>query len=648
MIRRILIFVFLLLWLTPSVTFGQRPIPQMNMGGMNGARQGRQLANPQEQDQEGRRTLLDDSTKQVYGPKTTLYFYEKAIKRNSLKLYELDTLLDNFHSYDPVAKSGWKYQDLGNVGSAAKPVYYTVPEVIGVTSGFHAYDLYFRDPAKRKFYDTKSPFTEMAAFFGGGNRNMLDIAFARNVNPRWNIGLDFHTMRIRKTLNPAQRDDHMTVQNAYGLHTNYRSEDGKYWLLGAFSRMKHVVNEIGGIVPPEVDPNSLYFTYEDAKVWLQNTRARDLRQDIHIYHEYKLGNGLQFYHVLDRKNQKLLLEARLNTSDSLFFNENRFNQPDTTQNKNKFSEWRNEVGIKGTFKGFYYNSFLKFRNGRVESPFFPDGRQSFNELYLGGELIGKISEKWELSADGEYLLPGNFKIHGLFMSPWLDLEYTKALYRPTFMQQFYYGNHFQWKNDFSSIGVDQVRGTVKVDLEKLSLRPNLTLNRVNNYVYFDEDGIAAQANSGALMIMPGFKASAKVGKKFRLDTEVIFTQVTGDAADNFRIPEWYNNTRFYFDGPLFDDNVYVQMGLDVRYRSSFFAEAYNPAHQQFYLQNSFNVYAYPVVDIFLDFRINRTRVLFKYNHLNAGMMNNEGYFVTPDYTGYRSFLDLGISWYLFD
>ncbi|MFV8227136.1 putative porin, partial [Christiangramia aquimixticola] len=97
-------------------------------------------------------------------------------------------------------------------------------------------------------------------FFGGGNRNMLDVSFARNINPRWNVGIDFNTLRIRKTLNPAQRDDHMAVQNAYAFHTNYRSENGKYWLLGAFSRMKHTVNEIGGIIPPEVDPNSLYFT----------------------------------------------------------------------------------------------------------------------------------------------------------------------------------------------------------------------------------------------------------------------------------------------------------------------------------------------------------------------------------------------------
>lgn len=647
MIKKAL-FLGCLLLLLMQQGFAQRPLPQVGGAGTNGARQGRQLAQPQEQDAEGRRTLLDDSTKQVYGPKTTLYFYEKAIKRNSLKLFELDTLLNNFHNYDPVAKSGWKYQDLGNIGTAARPVFYTVPMQIGLTSGLDGYDIYFRDPSERRFYDTKSPFTEMAAFFGGGNRNMLDVSFARNVNPRWNIGFDFHTLRIRKTLNPAQRDDHMTVQNAYELHTNYRSENGRYWLLGAFSRSKHLVNEIGGIIPTEVDPSSLYFTYEDAKVWLQKARATDLRQQYHLYHEYKLGNGLQFYHVFDRKNHDLVFETPLNGADAAFFNKNRFINPDTTRNINDFAEWKNEIGMKGTFKGFYYNSYLKLRNGRMESPYLSPERQPFNEVFIGGELIGKISEKWEISADGEYLIPGNFKIHGVFISPWLDVEYTKALYKPTSIQQTFIGNHYKWENNFSNIGVDQIRGTAKATLKNIRLRPALTLNRINNYVYFGLDRKAAQANGGAFMIMPSLEGGINIGKKFRLETELIYTQVTGEAANVFRIPKWFNNTKFYFDSPLFDENVFVQMGVDFRFKSSYFADAYDPALQQFHLQNSFSIYAYPIFDLFLDFRINRTRVLFKYNHLNAGLMSREGYFVTPDYTGYRSFLDLGISWYLFD
>lgn len=647
MIRKLLSLVVITFLLAAQAAWGQRPVPQGGTGAP--ARPAKQLADPKAvEEEEGRRTLLDDSTKQVYGPKTTLYFYEKAIKRNSLVLYELDTLLTNFHNYDPVAKSGWKYQDLGNIGSAAKPVFFTLPEWIGQSSGFNAYNLYFKDPSQRKYYDSKSPFTEMSAFYGGGNRNLLDLSFARNVNPRWNVGFDFSTQRVRKTLNPSKRDDQMVVQNAYALHTNYRSENGRYWLLGAFSRMKHVVNEIGGIVPPSVDPNSIYFTYEDAKVWLQNSRARELRQEYHLYQEFKLGNGLQLYHVLDRKNQALVFEALLNTKDADFYPKERLVNPDTTQHRNDFSEWRNEFGMKGTVKGFYYNSFVKLRNGTRWSPLLSPENRPFTELYLGGELVGKLSDTWQISADGEYLFPGNFRLHGLFISPWLEVDYTKALYQPTALQQEYRGNHQQWKNDFSDIGVDQVKGTLKLPLENLQVWPSLTLTRINRYVYFGQDQSPLQAEGQVFLLSPSLKATLPLGKKFRMDTEWIYTQISASASNALRIPKWYANTRVYFDGPLFDNNVVVQMGIDARYRSTFYADAYQPALQQFFIQDRFQISAYPVLDLFLNFKINRTRVLVKYNHLNAGLMAQEGYFVTPDYTGYRSFLDLGITWYLFD
>ncbi|WPR73683.1 putative porin [Algoriphagus sp. NG3] len=648
--RRLLWFIVLLSMACGQAALAQRPIqpPRQNQQG--------ELNEPEEE--EGgtiRKSLLDDSTRMVYGPKTSLFFYEKDIKRNNLILYPQDTALNNFHNYEPVAKSGWKYQDLGNIGSAAKPIFYEIPDVIGTRAGFSAYDLYYHAPENNKYFDTKSPFTEMSAFFGGGQRNMLDIAFARNVNPRWNVGFDFHTIRARKTLNPNARDDNMTVQNSYSIHTNYRSENGKYWFLGNFSRMLHKVNEIGGIIPPEVDSTSVYFTYEDAKVWLSNTQASDLRQEYRFYHEYSVRDELQLYHIFDQKNKHFTLSAALTSSDSLYYPKERLNatpensQGDTTRNYSDFKEWGNEVGFKGSFRGFYYNAHAKFRAGRMQSTFYPEGRKNnFNEVYLGGELIGKISEKWSISADGEYLIPGAFRLHGLFISPWLEVDYTKAVYKPTAMQQMYYGNFYQWENDFDNIGVDQIRGVFKVDFNRIKLRPSLTINRVNNYVFFNEKRIAEQSSGEAFMLIPAVKSSMRIGQKFQWDLEVIFTQISGESSDNFRIPKIYGNTRFYFDSPMFNENVYVQMGIDVRYHSDYYAEAYFAGTQQFHLQNDFNVYAYPVADIFLDFRIHRTRVLLKYNHLNSGLMKDEGYFVTPDYTGYKSFIDLGITWYLFD
>lgn len=643
------IFIFFIL-LVVQQAHAQRPLPTTGQRPANTNPNQRQVKEPgavEEQEVEGRRTLLDDSTQMVFGPHTSLFFYEKDIKRNRLVLYPQDTLLDNFHKYDPVAKGNWKDQDLGNIGSATKSIFYKIPELIGTRSGFHGYDLYFQDPQHARYFDTKSPFTEMSAFFGGGSRNMLDLVFARNVNPRWNVGFEMHTIRSRKTLNPIAREDNMAIQNAYSFQTNYRSENEKYWILGTFSRMRHVVNEIGGIIPPEVDSTSLYFTYENAKVWLNKSRASDLRQDYHIYHEYKLKDQLQVYHVFDRKKQNLGFTADLNSSDAAYFPATRFHHEDSTRNVNNFGEWRNEVGFKGTFGGFYYNAFTKFRSGKMKSPFLTEDSK-FNEVYIGGELIGDLSEKWSLSADGEYLLPGAFRLRGVFKSPWLEVEYTKALYKATSMQQNYAGNHYSWSNDFSNTGVDQIKGTLLGDFKNIQIRPALTINRINNYIYFDQDRSATQANSDAFILMPSLLANFKIGKKFRWDNEFIYTKVTGEAKDAFRIPAFYANSKFYVDSPFFDDNVVVQMGIDVRYHSSYFGEAYFAGFQQFHLQNEFEIYAYPVFDFFLNFRINRTNVLLKYNHFNSGLMRQEGYFVTPDYTGYKSFFDLGITWYLFD
>ncbi|MBW3466476.1 hypothetical protein EGN73_01445 [Arthrospiribacter ruber] len=612
---------------------------------------GQQDPEEQMQQESGeRKKLIDDSTKMVFGPKTSLYFFEKDIRKNRDVKYEIDTLLNNFHYYEPVAKSGWKYQDLGNIGSAAQPIFYEAPKMIGVTSGFHVYDLYHNSSDSMKYYDTKSPYTQMNAFWGGGNRNMLDLAFARNVNPRWNVGFNLSTIRARKTLNPNARDDNLTEQTSYSLHTNYRSENGKYFLLANFSRMKHQVREQGGIIPPEIDETSILFAYEDAKVWLRNSRAIDLRQEVHLYHEYELYKGLEVYHSFDWKLQQMNFNANLGSGDSTFFNlynPARFNTLDSTANHFRFAEVRNEAGFKGDLGPLFYKAFIRYRTGNMSSQFMvnPNG---FDELYLGGMLRGVISDQWKFEAEGEYLVPGAFRLHGLFVSPWLEASYTKALYKPTSIQQLNRGNHHRWSNRFGNIGLDQIKGVIKADFPRWSLRPNVTINRINNYVFFDENQQAAQASSEAFMLIPGLKYSFNLRNKFYWESDLYYTLLSGGGSDNFRIPEFFANSRLYYDSPLFDENLFIQIGVEGRFRSDYFADAYNPALQNFYLQNEFLVFAYPVVDFFLNARINRTRILLRFNHININTLSEPGYFVTPYFTGLRRALDIGISWPLFD
>jgi hypothetical protein len=648
------VFILLLGLLLATQTMAQRPLQGQGQGQFPQQQQQqgreRQQINPDQDEQGGRKKLIDDSTKMVFGPKTTLYFYQKDVKANRVQKYQVDTLLNNFHYYEPVAKSGWLYQDLGNIGSAAIPVFYDAPKTIGTTSGFHVYDLYGHSADSMKYYDTKSPYTNMSAFFGGGNRNMLDLAFARNVDYRWNLGFNFNTIRARKTLNPSARDDNLTDKNAYSFHTNYRSKNEKYFMLGTFSRTRHGVNEQGGIIPQDVDENSLLFAYEDAKVWLNRARAVDLRQEYHLYQEIQIVKGWQAYHVLDRRKQAVSFSGNFARGDSSYFNRfypERFNTADSTYNSNHFANWSNEIGFKGDLGPIYYNAFVKYRTGRLSSPYMIEDF-GFNEFYVGGALRGEINSSWRFEAEGEYLLPGAFRLYGLFVSPWLEASYTKALYKPTAMQTVYRGNHHRWVNDFQNTGVDQIKGVLKMDFKRWSFRPNVTINRVNNFVYFNQEKLPTQSSAEVFMLIPGVKSVFNIRGKFFWESEAYYSVLTGEGSDNFRIPEWVVNSRVYYDSPMFDENIFIQIGVSGRYRSDNFAYGYSPVIQQFHLQDNFNVYGYPVLDFFLNARINRTRLLFRMNHININTMAQEGYFVTPFYTGLKRFFDVGISWPLFD
>ncbi|MBX2971089.1 MAG: hypothetical protein KF803_17105 [Cyclobacteriaceae bacterium] len=81
-----------------------------------------------------RSTIIDDSTKQIYGPTTSQYFLESDLFRNKWISYPIDTVIRNFHHFSFSQRRQNLHQDLGNIGTAIRPVYQEVPDVIGATS----------------------------------------------------------------------------------------------------------------------------------------------------------------------------------------------------------------------------------------------------------------------------------------------------------------------------------------------------------------------------------------------------------------------------------------------------------------------------------------------------------------------------------
>ena len=115
-----------------QITYAQIP-GRMGTGGSTPSRLGQQSDGGK---------IIDDSTKNIYGPKTTHYFLEKDVFENRKTLYEIDTNYSQFHEYSFIQKTKNQYVDLGNLGTAARSVFFRPVEQIGTMMGYDAYSLY--------------------------------------------------------------------------------------------------------------------------------------------------------------------------------------------------------------------------------------------------------------------------------------------------------------------------------------------------------------------------------------------------------------------------------------------------------------------------------------------------------------------------
>ena len=55
--------------------------------------------------------IIDDTTKQVYGPKTSRYYYESDVFMNRLTYHTIDTVIRDFHQFNYVQRSLNTLQD---------------------------------------------------------------------------------------------------------------------------------------------------------------------------------------------------------------------------------------------------------------------------------------------------------------------------------------------------------------------------------------------------------------------------------------------------------------------------------------------------------------------------------------------------------
>jgi len=600
------------------------------------------------------RAAIDDSTRQKYGPNTMYFFLESDMLNSVDTKRRVDTTLHLFQRYLYTERSGYLTQNLGNQGTAVRSIFVQANPNLGTTLGYNVYQPYAFSEEKIRYFNTKSPYSEVDYNLGAGGQTNLNFSFARNIDSLWNFGFELQRLVADKVLTDAaykQGDQSLLGQWGIVLHTNYRTKNDKYRLLGHLNYFDQGSKDQGGLKLTNDQTELEALKYVDNAALLSNSgsESNDRFLKFHMYHEFIGFKGLQFFQKIDAttrtiKYRDLDFPATLSQKfyPKTYINYVTAPAKDSLYNENQWNEFSHQTGIKGIYREFTYRTYLRQRYWNVSNPLSTDKRNRF-ENYLGLWLHQKITKDIDFTADGEYLLGSDYRLRASFESPWFQASFQRTSTSPSIANNWVYNTSFRWNNEFNNVLFDQLNGSLHLKYKNLYLNPFVTIQRISNYAYFDTLSNSKQTSEAIGVFRTGVDIGGHFGK-FSWATKLYANTQTG--PDVIRMPNLLADVNLALN-VQYKKLLYMQFGIDLHHQSAYFADAYQPAIQQYHLQDKFQLPGFIQEDVYLSMRINRVRLFFKFANVNQGLLTDNYYTSYLHPAMVRSF-GYGVRWLLFD
>ena len=646
-----------------------------------------------------RAQVVDDSTKVLYGPKTTRLIYEAEVLRDSTSGTPLDTTLtkapqSRFWFHDTTFQ-----QDLGTVGSASRPLLYQPNLELGARFGRNAFDKYARDSRTVPYYDSRSPYSFFRVVQSGSGEQIFEISYSRSLKKNFSVGVAYERIASNKVLAAKGSRDGLVEHSNLLFFGRYQNENERYHLLFNFTNVRHRALEQGGIkkLPGENTPQDL-FNYAQQQVWLTQAANNEDRDEFYLTQTCRLlGRGLTVYHTFDAKRQynsfaDLGLETARLSDGSLerTFFPRTVNSPTATIDRAEYRQVENTLGVLGRTKAVEYRLYARYRDAALVSQTLLTGSTTanfmlrqpvpsrrLNQVFAGGTAAFNYHTIYAVETAGEvYFLPlsglstDNIKpeywLRGNVRTGPLSGEILLNSYSPTLTQQEFIGNHYAWshwagdylnpvtstKDDkFSNTSTQQFTGRLQLKVPTLGLltgqRFEASVSGVNiaNQVYYGTTGAPEQLSDNLNLVIAFARHRTMLGR-VGFDNQATYTKGDNNTK-GLRIPSLVTNSRVFYESYIFRKALFNQIGAEVYYQSAFRGYDYNPTAQQFYQQDHFTIGAHAIADVFFVADIKAVSLFLKVAYVNQSL-TYDGYYASPYYTGYPRRFQFGLRWNFFN
>ncbi|GAC1602271.1 MAG: hypothetical protein NVS3B25_30540 [Hymenobacter sp.] len=631
-----------------------------------------------------RAQVVDDTTKVLYGPKTTRVIYEAEVLRDSTAGTPLDTLLtrepqERFWFHDTTFQ-----QDLGAVGTASRPLLYQPNLELGARFGRNVFDKYARNAATVPYYDSRSPYSFFRVVQSGAGEQVFEISYSRSLKKNFSVGIAYERIASNKILAARSSRDGLVEHSNLLLFGRFQTENERYHLLFNVSNARHRAIEQGGIWPltfrsaqasgdsitaGETRPQDL-FTYARERVYLTKAANNEDRDELYFTQTYRLlGRGLTVYHTFDAKRQynsysDLQLQS-VGAGNFLFYPRTPVRNTTATLDRAEYQQLDNTVGVLGRTTAVEYRVYGRLRNANLVSQTLAPGTglnlmeaappRRLLQAFVGGTAAFNYRKIYAIEGAGEYKFFDEYWLRASIRTGPLSAEVLRSSYSPTLTQQEFVGNHYEWHHlpghdEFHNTTTSQLTGRLRLALPNLA---GLTAHRfeasagvvnIANLVYYNTQGLPAQIAEARNLVI-GFARHRVLVGRVGFDNQATYTK--GGDVEGLRIPQLVTNSRVYYQSYIFRKAMFSQVGAELYYQSRFRAWDYSPSIHQFYQQDHFTIRNYPVVDVFFSADIKAVSIFLKAAYINQGIVEN-GYFTTPYYTGYPRRFQFGLKWNFFN
>ena len=553
-----------------------------------------------------------------------------------------------------------------------------------------AYAPYIITPQQVKFYHTTTPYSTIAykkGFVTNLGQNDISFSFTGNVSRRTNLGMTIDY------LNSYGRYANQEGKTVFG--SVFGSYNGDHYSLQAAFTWNTLKNfENGGL--QNVNDLQGLLKHEDMPVKMQGmSKLRYLSGYLNHYYsicverERKVNYRERNEEGKWEKKDSIKIEYIPVTTFRHIFEVNDVTKgyiekdaqgfyPNTYYDKKSTADSAACLSIKNTLSVTFeeeFNTWLKFgatvyamnETQRHLSllPIYSDSvglppdiifeNRWTNNTYIGGALYKNRGKHIHYGFDGNVCLVG-YKLGEFQVNGHIDGGFklgkdsltiaAKAFFRnetPDYYLQRYRSNHYEWDNDFNKQYRLHIGGEIAYPTKWVKSKLNVSFENITQHIYFDTDGTPKQLDGNIQVLAADLQLNLTT-PWFNLDNNVVYQM---SSSDKMPLPTLVMYNNLYYHG-TWVKVLDVQIGVDMRFFTKYYAPVLNPALGQFCVQNDVQIGNYPVMSAYANFYVRKLRLkLFaQFQHFNASFMNKQ-YFEMPDYPMAPGMFRAGLSWHFY-